>query len=340
MSVVARIARALEGGSVPRWAIARAAAQGWGKITSRSVARPLRLPDGVRVVAIGGATLGGSGKTPLAVAMARSAATDAGANVVLVGHGYRASTREPRWVAPDDPVQLVGDEALACARVLAGASCRARVVVARRRQDAIDFAAAEGATVLVVDGVAQTAPRRASLALLAVDADDPWGAGELPPLGDLRAPIASLLDACDEIITLRDPLASPSDVATSLSVSRPVRVVDIASRGVWLAGALVPWSDLASLRVGLVTAIARPARVMAFLQRRGIRPLDVAFGPDHVAPPLAAISARPTKAIDLWLTTAKCAAHATTADGRLHEWARRALSGAPLAHIDHMATPP
>lgn len=336
MSVVARIARALEDGAVPRWAIARAAADGWGRIASRGVARPLRLPEGVRVVAIGGATLGGSGKTPLALAVGRRAADESGADVAIVGHAYRASPRQARWVTPDDPVALVGDEALACARDVARepTAGRLRVAIAPRRQAAIDFAVAEGATVLVLDGVAQTAPRRASQALLAIDAADPWGAGEVPPLGDLRAPREALLDACDEVVALRDSLAS-RDAMTCAGVGA-VRFVDVSSRGVWLEGVLVPWSELTSLRIGLATSIARPTRVTALLERRGISPSVVVFGADHGELPLTALA---TKRVDLWLTTAKCAAHVSSADGRLDEWARRALRGAPMAHIDHLATP-
>src|SRR5580658_1099224 len=44
--------------------------QAWRLATARAIARKLRWPAHVRVVAVGGATLGGSGKTPLAVACA------------------------------------------------------------------------------------------------------------------------------------------------------------------------------------------------------------------------------------------------------------------------------
>ncbi len=95
---------------------------------------------------------------------------------------------------PTDPLDEVGDEALLASSELerlAGPSGRvARVVVAPTRAAAIDFAAG-AADVIVIDGVAQTAPVPATLALLAVDADEPWGrAATVPPWGDLRAPVA------------------------------------------------------------------------------------------------------------------------------------------------------
>jgi tetraacyldisaccharide 4'-kinase len=318
MSLVARFARAMENGAVPPWALARAASAVWGRVASRGVARPLALPDGVRVVAIGGATLGGSGKTPVALAYALSRSS--GERVALVGHAYRASPGVARVVMPDDDVAIVGDEALACARAIDARDARnVSVVVAPRRQAAIDFAAARGASIIVLDGVAQTSPRRASLALLAVDADAPWGAGEPPPLGDLRAPSASLIDACDAVIAIRDPLAP---AGTALACARPVHVVDIESRGAWREGALVAWSEIARLRVGLVTSIARPSRVVAFLARRGVTPHAIAFFADHQSPRVPATG----EEIDLWLATSKCAAH---------RHARHARHDRALAHIDY-----
>jgi len=196
MSIASRIARALEDGAL-RAAPFRPLADAWGRVAARGVVRTLRLPEGARVFAVGGATLGGSGKTPLAIALALRE------RAAIVGHAYRASPGRARWVSPDDDVAIVGDEALACARIIARAGGGARVAVAPTRQEAIDFAARDVHT-LVLDGVAQTAPRRATCALLAVDAEEPWGAGAVPPLGDLRAPKDALFAASDATIAVRD----------------------------------------------------------------------------------------------------------------------------------------
>ena len=59
--------------------------------------RPVRVPDGVRTVTVGGATLGGSGKTRIAIAIARALASR-GERVVLVGHAYRARPVFARFV--------------------------------------------------------------------------------------------------------------------------------------------------------------------------------------------------------------------------------------------------
>lgn len=240
-------------------------------LTSRAINRPLRRPPGIAVVTVGGSTLGGSGKTRVAIAAARVLA-DAGARVTLVGHGYR--TRGPaRVVNVDDALALVGDEALVAARALAG---RATVVSGPIRQAAVDLAARGRPDVLVLDGPLQLSPERASLSLLAVDADRPWGAG-----ADLRAPRDALLAHADHVVP-----------------------VPALPRGAWLDAELVPLSSLPG-RLGLFTAIARPDRLAVSLRQTGITLHAVVHAPDH-GPVKERLAAHP---VDLWLATAKCALH-------------------------------
>ena len=60
-----------------RGPLATACAAAWARIAQRTVVRHLELPRRMRVIAIGGATLGGSGKTPLAIACAAELAPSA-----------------------------------------------------------------------------------------------------------------------------------------------------------------------------------------------------------------------------------------------------------------------
>jgi tetraacyldisaccharide 4'-kinase len=268
--------------------VARFLSRAWGLASSRALVRMLPVPGSARVVAVGGATLGGSGKTPLAIACARELARQ-GARVAFVGHAYRARPGRPRVVRPDDPLGEVGDEALVAARTLDAVGVQ--VVVAPSRARAIARAARD-ADVLVLDGVLQTSPR-ASLSLLAVDADEPWGrAVAVPPRGDLRAPVGALLAVSDLVVAVGDD--SPD--------ARPV------SRGAHLGGVLLSWNALRSLRVGLACAIGRPDRVRRFLARRGIVPVATALVRDHAAIPARALRAHQSR-VDVWLATPKCALH-------------------------------
>jgi tetraacyldisaccharide-1-P 4'-kinase len=191
---------------------------------------------------------------------------------VLVGHAYRARPGRARLVSPHDPVELVGDEALMAARR------GLRVVVAPRREDAVAYAA-RLADLLVLDGVHQLEPRPAELALLAVDPDEPWGrTGMLPPQGDLRAPRDVLLRACDRVVP-----------------------VETSSRGAWWSGRLIHYSELRGLRVGLVTSLARPERLVRGLAQRGVIPVELLIRADH--DPARSL---PRRSVDLWLASPKC----------------------------------
>ncbi len=257
-----------------------------GSMLARQWARRARLERPLRAaipsLCVGGATLGGSGKTPLAIACARHLAS-LGHRVALVGHAYGASPpRAPRRVLADDDPKLVGDEALECARALDGV---ATVLVARRKQDALDEAA-RIADVVVLDGPLQLAPARATLSLLAVDARAPWGSGACPPLGDLRAPREALLAATDEVVSVAG-----------------------SSRGVVHRGELLRWDEIAARRVGLVTGIARPGRVTELMCAHGVVPRCAVSFADHGALILRTQNAH---RVELWLTTQKD--HARGAD--------------------------
>lgn len=293
MSVADRL-RALAGRRLERGShssIARALAEGYGAVAALAVARPLRLPEGVRVIGIGGAVLGGAGKTPLAIALARALA-DRGERPAFIGHAYRARPAGPRVVEPDDPVTEVGDDALSAARALAGSG--AVVIVAPKRQIAFDFAASRGHRVLVADGLLQTAPRRLHAAVLTVDATAPWGAGACPPAGDLRAPVPALLAAADHVAAIvPEGAALAPDLARLGAIPVPNRVDDLA--------------DLTDRRVGLIVAVARPGRILEALDAAGVRPAEVVALGDHAAPSPRDLRRAAAARVDVWLTTARCA---------------------------------
>jgi tetraacyldisaccharide 4'-kinase len=275
--------------------IARASARSWAARVRVDVPLVWRPEHGETVITVGGATLGGGGKTRLALATVAWLA-ERGVSVCVIGHAYKSHPKVARVVDSKDDVRVVGDEALACVRWLARRSNSARhpvsVVVAPTRQAAVDHAFRElGARVVVVDGVVQTSPKRADLALLAVDADAPWGSSACPPLGDLRAPIDRLRDATDLIVEM--PLANGSlEDDLGSSVAAP--------------------SVAVGKRVGLITALARPDRIERALATMGIAPVvHVALG-DHARPTTKDrahfhdVAARHW--LDAWIATDKCTA--------------------------------
>jgi tetraacyldisaccharide 4'-kinase len=252
--------------------------------------RPALVPSDVGLVCVGGATLGGSGKTRVAIACARELASRPPfARIVLVGHAYRALRPSARVVSAHDRLEDVGDEALVCARALASANVS--VVIGPTRQAAIDHAMrlSPRPAVLVLDGPLRVRgrSRERSVSLLALDANRPWGSGRLPPAGDLRAPRERLLAEADHVVPVD---ATPTGVE-------------------WPSGARARIASLRNMRLGLFTAIARPDRLVRALEAAGVRPQEVVSAADH-GPVTPRIGSRLLRApVDAWVATAKCALH-------------------------------
>jgi tetraacyldisaccharide 4'-kinase len=303
MSVRRLLAERLES-SRPRGLPGQAAAWVFAQLAASRVARPLRLPSGVRVIGVGSAVIGGAGKTPVALAWARHLAAQ-GLRVAVVAHAYRAFPGRARSVQPDDPVGEVGDDALVLASSLLPFG--AEVFVAPQRQAAIDLAASH-AEILVVDGLLQTRPERLSQSLLVLDGPCPWGSGVRLPAGDLRAAPGILLALADRVVVLEDP-AQQGPLVEFPGAIRAVLRFDTVRAG----HRTERLQDLTQARLGLLLLVARPRRIEASLKARGIVPLCRWFGGDHASPGLLDRRALERMArrhrLDGWLVTPKCATH-------------------------------
>lgn len=250
------------------------AGPGFGAIASlwgerAPILRPLAIPRGVRIVCVGGATLGGSGKTPLAIGCARALA-DAGHRVAFVGHAHRARVVQSRRVGDVS----AGDEAWEAANALGDVP----VYVGPTRQAAVDLAA-RVADVLVIDGPLNLRPTRAHLALLAVDGRAPFGSGACLPAGDLRASVERLREASDVVVAVGTNANS-----TVAHYHAPLTRFRLRTHGQDDA----PLEALRGTTVDVATAIARPDRFLDTLRTHGIDVRRHLQRADHDRSPLPA----------------------------------------------------
>lgn len=299
------VSELLEQGSLPNL-LASPLARAYSRVASSSVCRPLRLPESVPVVAVGGAVLGGSGKTPVALELARILARS-GARVALVSHAYRARPSLARQVRPDDPVDLVGDDALVAARELS--SRGVCTWVGPSRQAALD-AAARHSEVVVIDGLLQASPDRVACSVLVLDADRPWGAGQCPPAGNLRASPEALLRAADQVLLVRDPMRPAQTPGIPLAGSNYAELNILGARRGKLLASL---QDLHGLRLGVLLLVGTPDRILASLRARNVRWDALWLGGDHQRPGRVALGhirqmARSAR-LGAWLVTPKCGTH-------------------------------
>jgi tetraacyldisaccharide 4'-kinase len=157
-------------------------------------ARP--FDPGVPVICVGNLTAGGSGKTPVAIAIAR-ALMARGHRPFFLTRGYGGREKGPALAARVHSAAQMGDEALLLTRT-------APTVVARNRAAGAAFAVDKGAGAIVMDDGHQNFTLRKTLSLVVVDAGAGFGNGLMIPAGPLREPVAQGLARADAVILTGD----------------------------------------------------------------------------------------------------------------------------------------
>lgn len=148
----------------------------------------------IPVICVGNATIGGAGKTTVALDLAQRLARHHWAvHVLLRGYGARSSGL--RWVEPDDGVAEVGDEALLHAAVAPTWTCADRRVGAQA-------AVAAGAEVLLLDDGLQNPGVQKRCSLLVIDGATGFGNGRVLPAGPLREPVSAAAARCTAAVLI------------------------------------------------------------------------------------------------------------------------------------------
>jgi len=167
-----------------------------GALYGFSVAIKARLANpfdpGIPVICVGNLTAGGSGKTPIALAITEMLRAK-GHKPYFLTRGYGGSERGPALATRGHSAEVMGDEALLLARA-------APTIVARDRGAGARLAKEKGATVLVMDDGHQNFTLRKSLSLVVVDAQTGFGNGFQIPAGPLREPVAQGLARADAVM--------------------------------------------------------------------------------------------------------------------------------------------
>ena len=151
----------------------------------------------VPVVVVGNLTVGGTGKTPIALWLGRQLQLRGHrVGIVLRGYGARHSGAPRVVTAADDPAE-VGDEALLHAR--RGPQV---VVIGADRVAAARLAVEQGARIVVCDDGLQHLRLARDYEIAVVDAARGFGNRLLLPAGPLREP-ASRLETVDAVVLAR-----------------------------------------------------------------------------------------------------------------------------------------
>ena len=170
---------------------------------------------GLPVLCVGNFTLGGTGKTPTVMMLARMFA-DAGERPFCLTRGYGGVIAGPQLVdAHKDVAAQVGDEALLLAHV-------APTVVARDRVAGAAFARTQGASLIILDDGLQNSSLMKNFTLAVVDARRGVGNKCIFPAGPLRAPLAAQIAQTDGLLVVGDGTGADDVITHARARDLPV----------------------------------------------------------------------------------------------------------------------
>lgn len=250
------------------------------------VRRRRQLP--CAVVSIGNLTLGGTGKTPLTMWVARWYQQQGWRVAVLSrGYGARPPTRLRVVSAGHGPLvdwQAAGDEPYLLACGLPGVP----VLIGKDRYRTGRYAYEQfGAHVLILDDGFQHYALHRSLDIVLIDASNPFGSGSLLPRGILREPLRALRRA-DAIVLTRGEMAGEALPALCQQMRRwnnqqPMYCLTTVVEALHCQCTHSP-VDLGALRQCRVVAFAGIGNPQAFvttLTRLGAEVAALLMFPDH-----------------------------------------------------------
>ena len=225
------------------------------------------LRAGIPVLCVGNYNVGGAGKTPTVLALAKLL-RELGETPVVLSRGYGGKLRGPVRV---DPIRHaasdVGDEPLMLAGTLP-------VVVSRKRADGVPLARAQGATVILMDDGFQSPAVVKDASLIVIDSARGLGNGQVFPAGPLRAPLRPQLARTDALIVVGNGSAAETVSAEIAAQGKPVLSAHLKPEEAQVA-------RLRGRRVLAFAGIGDPTRFFNTLRASGIEVAGQRAFADH-----------------------------------------------------------
>lgn len=220
----------------------------------------------VPVIVVGNISVGGTGKTPLTLALAQQLIRH-GRRPLIVSRGHGGSVQQSQQVSPDSNAQQVGDEPLLMAQrnlcpVWIGKDRAAAAQAALLANPECDM-------VLCDDGLQHYRLRR-DMEIAVIDGVRGFGNGFMLPAGPLREPAARLQTVDAVVVNGGEP--ATGQYAMRLSGEVFHNLLD--------PGKTASANDLRKLRCHAVAGIGHPQRYFRHLASLGLNTAEHAF-PDH-----------------------------------------------------------
>src|SRR5437879_5570747 len=222
---------------------------------------------GIPVLCVGNYHLGGAGKTPTVLALAKLL-RELGETAVVLSRGYGGRLRGPIMVDPArHDAADVGDEPLMLARTVP-------VAVARDRIDGVALARSQGATVIVMDDGFQNPAIAKDASLIVIDSHRGLGNACVFPAGPLRAPLPPQIARTDALVVIGDGVAAEPAAAAVAAQDKPVLAAHLRADEAAVAA-------LRGKRALAFAGIADPQRFFRTLRANGIEIVRERAFADH-----------------------------------------------------------
>lgn len=244
------------GGKPPLWTLPLEAL--YRAIVEQRTARYRSQPASVvrlavPVVVVGNITLGGTGKTPLIVALANAMAAR-GFVPGIVSRGYGGSERGPYLLKAHDEPAKVGDEP--CLIRQSGFP----VAIGRERPEAAQLLVDAGCTLVLADDGLQHHRLGRDVEICVIDGERRLGNGHLLPAGPLRESASRL--ATVDFIVVNGGTRSADETGMVLEGGMAVNMAD--------PSIVLPLADFAGRPAHAVAGIGNPQRFFDSLAAQGI----------------------------------------------------------------------
>jgi len=241
----------------------------WAAATAGRIARASPVDCGAPVICVGNLTVGGSGKTPIVMALLDRLRAE-GLAAHGLSRGYGGRLKGPLRVDPAlHTAADVGDEPLMLAE-------HAPVWIARDRAEGARAAVANGAELIVLDDGHQNPSLVKALSILVVDGDTtaeawPFGDGAVFPAGPLREPLTAGVSRANAVVLLLPPAPfAPDPELLALFGDLPVLLARLSPSGPAVEGPQLGFAG-----------VAKPWKVEASLKAAGVDLVEFVPFPDH-----------------------------------------------------------
>ena len=240
------------------------------------------------MVSIGNITMGGTGKTPFTIYLARLL-SDYGIRCAILSRGYRrrGGGAEPLVLTDGDNLRLTVDMAGDEPFLLAQRLPKIPIVLSRDRGEGGKLIEKLfNPEVIILDDGFQQKKLRKDLDLLLIDGRNPFGNGWLTPAGALREPVSAIRRADGIIITRGEERQLPSvkeRIAPFKRKETPIFRGRIKVEGVFPLGEKrgIPLQDIKGLPVIAFSGIGNPASFEETASSLGLRLISHRRFRDH-----------------------------------------------------------